>query len=81
VLSSIARGALGQLAQPGATVQRSDADAVDASQAGELAAAAHAQDPGIVDRVGSFYSQHPTVAKALGAAALAVAMKHLANRA
>jgi hypothetical protein len=53
---------------------------VTPAQAAELAAAAHAKDP-IVDRVGSFHSKHPQVVKALGAAALAVAMSHVARRA
>jgi len=30
--------------------------------------------------VSHFYSQHPTVVKALGTAALAIAMNHIANR-
>lgn len=81
ILSSVAGGALSHLGQPGAAVAPSDADAVTPSQAGELAAAARRNDPGIVSRVGSFYAQHPMVVKALGAAALAIAMNHMARRA
>jgi len=81
VLSSIAGGALARFGGGGAAqVSPADADSVTPAQAGELANAAHAKDPGIVDRVGSFYSQHPMVVKALGAAALAVAMSHMARR-
>jgi hypothetical protein len=54
---------------------------VTPAQAGELAAAAHEKDPGIIDRVGSFHPEHPQVVKALGAAVLAVAMSHMARRA
>lgn len=82
VLSSIAGGALARFGGGGAAqVSSTDANSVTPAQAGELANAAHAKDPGIVDRVGSFYSQHPLVVKALGAAALAVAMSHMARRA
>ena len=84
VLSSVAGGALARFGQGGASggpVSPTDANSVTPAQAGELANAAHAKDPGIIDRVGSFYSQHPMVVKALGAAALAVAMSHMARRA
>lgn len=81
VLSSIAGGALARFGGGGAAqVSPADANSVTPAQAGELANAAHAKDPGIVERVGSFYSQHPLVVKALGAAALAVAMSHMARR-
>jgi hypothetical protein len=81
VLSSIAGGALARFGGGAAAqVSPADANSVTPAQAGELANAAHAKDPGIVDRVGSFYSQHPMVVKALGAAALAVAMSHMARR-
>jgi len=81
VLSSIAGGSLARFGGGGAAqVSPADADSVTPAQAGELADAAHAKDPGIVDRVGAFYSQHPMVVKALGAAALAVAMSHMARR-
>jgi hypothetical protein len=81
VLSSFAGGALSHLAQPGATARQSDANAITPSQAGELAGAARQSNPGIVSELGSFYSQHPTLVKTLGAAALAMAMSHMANHA
>jgi hypothetical protein len=45
-------------------------------------AAAHAEqhDPSIIDRVSEIYAQHPVLVKTLGAAALTVALSHLANR-
>jgi hypothetical protein len=45
-----------------------------------LAAHAQAHNPSVVDRLGSFYAQHPGVVKTLGAAALAVALGHLQRR-
>ena len=81
VLASFAGGALSHLAQPGAQAQQADADAITPAQAGELAAAAKQSNPGIVSELGSFYSQHPTLVKTLGAAALALAMSHMASHA
>lgn len=45
-------------------------------------AAAHAEqhDPSIIDRVSQIYAQHPTLIKTLGAAAMGMALSHLANR-
>jgi hypothetical protein len=83
VLSSIAGGALARFlpgASGGAVPTAQEANAITPSQAGELASAAQQRDPGVIDRVGSFYAQHPAVFKALGAAALAIAMSHMANR-
>lgn len=81
MLSSFAGGALSLLAQPGATVEEADADAIDPSQAGQLAGAARQSNPGIVSELGSFCSRHPALVKCLGSAALAMAMSHLAGRA
>ena len=82
VLSSIAGGALAQFAPvaTGGPVAPADAANVSPAQAGELASAARQHDPGVVERVGAFYAQHPTVVKALGAAALTLAMNHMARR-
>ena len=45
-------------------------------------AAAHAQreNPSIVDKVSGFYAQHPDVVKALGGAAITIAIQHMARR-
>jgi len=81
VLSSFAGGALSHLARPGAAAQPSDADILTPAQAGELAGAARQSNPGIVSELGDFYAQHPTLVKALGAAALAIAMRHMSSHA
>lgn len=83
VLSSVAGGALARLlpgVSGGASPTPQAAQAVTPVQAGELAAAAEQRDPGVIDRVGSFYAQHPAVVKALGAAALTIAVNHVAHR-
>ena len=45
-------------------------------------AAAHAEqhDPSIIDRVSEIYAEHPTLVKTLGAAAMGLALSHLASR-
>ncbi len=45
-------------------------------------AAAHAQsgNPSVVDQISSFYAAHPNVVKALGAAAITIALKHISRR-
>ena len=84
ILASVAGGALSRFgagtAGSAPAVSPPDTAAITGAQAGELAEAVRQRDPTIVDRVGSFYSEHPLVVKALGAAALAVAMNHIAKR-
>jgi hypothetical protein len=46
----------------------------------QLADQAQQQDPSVIDRVSDFYAEHPTLVKTLGAAALGIAMRHLANQ-
>jgi hypothetical protein len=45
-------------------------------------AAAHAQNanPSIIDQVSGFYAQHPGVVRALGGAAITIALQHIARR-
>jgi hypothetical protein len=85
VLSSIAGGGLASALGIGAHQQAPEvtpeqATRVTPEQAGELAQRARAQDPTILDRVGDYYAQHPQVVKALGAAALAIALGQIAQR-
>lgn len=78
-------GILGQLlggAQPGnpPRITPEQAAQVSANDVSQLAAHAEQHNPSVIDRLGSFYAQHPTVVKTLGAAALAVALGHLRRR-
>jgi hypothetical protein len=64
------------------TVSPDQASQVSPADVTTIATHAEQQNPSIVDRLGSFYSQHPEVVKTLGVAALAVAMGHMqGNRA
>jgi hypothetical protein len=46
----------------------------------EIARHAEQQDPGIIDRMGSFYAAHPTLVQTIGTAALAIAVRKMAQR-
>ena len=94
LLSSVAGGALGRMFQgsaraaagvndgvPDATqISASDLSQLTPGQVRELATKAQRQDPGMLDRVGAFYAEHPEVVKVLGGAALAIALGQIATR-
>lgn len=90
LLSSVAGGALGRMLQgrAGATdgsatvkdISETDASQLSTDQVREIATEAQRQDPGVLDRVGAFYAQHPEVVKVLGGAALAIALGQVATR-
>jgi hypothetical protein len=46
----------------------------------QMAAHAERQNPSVVDRVSSFYAQHPQVMKAAGGLALTIALQHMLKR-
>jgi hypothetical protein len=46
----------------------------------QVAEEAQKQDPSIVDKISDFYAEHPTLVKALGTAALTIALSKIANR-
>ena len=87
VLSSIAGGALGRMFQGGGSAgarqrQVTPDDVVDMTpdQVREVASAAEKSDPGIMDRIGAYYAEHPEVVKVLGGTALAIALGQMATR-
>jgi hypothetical protein len=45
----------------------------------QLAAHAEQKDPSVIDQVSNFYSEHPTLIKTLGAAALTIALAKIAE--
>jgi len=81
LLSSVAGGALGKIFGGNAPSQVTPEQAAQVSpeQVQELAEKAQQENPGIVDRMGDFYAEHPTLIKAAGGAALAVALGYMAN--
>jgi hypothetical protein len=76
-LSGLA-GILGGGQTPQVTPQQAEQVSPEAVQ--EIATQAEQKDPSIVDQVSDFYSQHPTLIKTLGAAALTVALAKIAER-
>ena len=72
-------GGAGAPAAPG-QISAADAERISPAQVREMAEAAKQSDPGIMDRVGGFYAQHPELVKMLGGAALAIALGRMANR-
>jgi hypothetical protein len=86
MLSSIAGGALGSLfgghgnanaGVPQLTPQQ--ASTMTPEQVQEIAAQAEQHNPGIVDRMGEFYAEHPQLVKGLGGAALALVLGRMAQ--
>jgi hypothetical protein len=57
-----------------------EADQIPPSVVEEMAEQAEKQDPTVIDHISDFYAQHPTVVKGLGAAALGIALNHLAKQ-
>ena len=46
-----------------------------------LATHAQSTDDSVVDKLGRFYAEHPTLVKSIGAAGLAIALNHMGRRA
>jgi hypothetical protein len=69
---------LASLLQSG-SVTPAQAASVAPADVEALTSHAQSQDPSIVDRVSAIYAQHPVLIKSLGAAALTIAMKKIAD--
>jgi hypothetical protein len=84
ILSRQGGGGLGSLAGMlggGAThVTPEQAQQIPPQAVEEIAKEAEQRDPNVIDRVSDFYAEHPTLVKGLGAAALAIAMRGMANQ-
>ena len=72
---------LAGLLQSGQTqVSAEQAAQIDPSEVQALAQHVEQHDPSIIDRVSQVYAEHPTLIKTLGAAAMAIAVKEIAER-
>ena len=72
-------GALAGLA--GATTATpAQAQALTPAAVQQLAEKAQSADGSVVDKLATFYAQHPTLVKSLGAGALALMMSHISRR-
>lgn len=78
-------GALGGLLQGGqggapATITPAQASTLTPEQVQVIASHAEQHDPGIVDKMSSFYAEHSSLVKTLGGAALTIALAHMAQK-
>ena len=64
----------------GQSVTPQQASQVSPEQVQLAAANVQHDNPSIVDKVSGFYAQHPDVVKALGGAAITIAIQHIARR-
>ena len=80
MLASLA-GGVGSLFKGGnePQVTPEQAEQITPAQVQEIAATAEQHNPGIVDHMGNFYAEHPTLVKALGGAALAIVLGRIAQ--
>ncbi len=69
----------GMLQQGQTSVTPEQAASVDPSEVQALAEHVHSENPGIIGTISNIYAEHPTAIKALGAGALAIAMKHISE--
>ena len=74
-LSQLAGSAGGQQ-----SITPQQANQVSAEHVQQAAAHAEQTNPSVVDRVSSFYAQHPDAVKALGGAAITIALQHILRR-
>jgi hypothetical protein len=80
-LGGVLGGVLGELTRgAGTQVTPQQASQISPSQVQDLANHAEKHDPGIFDKLGGFYAEHPDLVKKLGAAALTIAMANIAGR-
>lgn len=83
--SGLGGGALGGLlnrvaGQQQVQLRPEEVDQLSPEQVQELANHAERQNPGIIDHMSRFYAQNPTMVKALGGAALAIALGKMSQR-
>lgn len=86
-LSSIGGGVLGRILGSAGGSQASlpritpeQASQLSPSDVGAIAAHAETHDGSIVDKMGSFYAEHPTLVKSIGASALAIVLGQMHSR-
>ena len=82
LLSSIAGGTLGNLFRghdTPAAITPDQAATMSPEQVRQIAEHAEQHNPGIVDRMGDFYAEHPQLVKTIGGAALAIILGRVAQ--
>lgn len=74
-----ASGILGNLIPGGSQVTPEQAQQIPPNAVHQLAEQAEKSDPSIIERASSFYAEHPTLVKTLGAGSLAMIMSHMSR--
>ncbi|WP_420475334.1 hypothetical protein [Noviherbaspirillum sp. ST9] len=77
ILGGLLNGAMGQQQ---AQVRPEDVERMSPDEFQELAMHAERENPGVIDQMSRFYAQNPTLVKALGGAALAIALGKMSQR-
>ena len=72
-LSSLAGATTGEAVTP------QQAQQVNPEAVQTIARQASTKDPSVMDKAASFYAQHPTLVKSIGAGALAILMSHISR--
>jgi hypothetical protein len=75
-----APGILGNLIGGASQITPEQAQQVPPETVHQLAEQAEKNDPSIIEKASSFYAQHPTLIKGLGAGSLALIMSHMSRR-
>ena len=75
-----AGGGLAALLGGGSQLSAQQASQVSPEVVQQLTTHAEKSDPSLIDKASAFYSQHPTLIKTLGGAALTIAMAKMAQR-
>ena len=70
----------GAMGQQQARVRPEDMERLSPEEFQELAQHAERENPGVIDHMSRFYAQNPTLVKALGGAALAIALGKMSQR-
>ncbi len=76
-LSGLLGSGIGNMGTSG-QISPEAAQQVSPQQVEQIANHAQQQNPSVVEQAGNFYSQHPTLVKALGAGAAVFALQHIA---
>ena len=79
-LGGVLGGLAGQVGGGHAQVTPQQVSEISPQQVQDLANHAEQVNPGIFDKLGSFYAQHPQLVKTLGSAALTIALAKMASR-
>lgn len=79
-LGGILGGLTGQQGLPQTQIRPEDAERISPDEFQEFASHAERENPGIIDQMSRFYAQNPGLMKALGGAALAIALGKMSQR-